>query len=90
MEHQSSKAKNVMEHCCICERNIYGSSFAKHSRTDGHLLKTGERIKCDICKLNVEATEFENQLVSDIHFIKRTIGIKIEIGCKTWNKKNLR
>ena len=58
-----------MQLCCICERDIDGSTFANHSRTDGHLLKTGEWIKRDICILIVEANEFENHLVSDNHIM---------------------
>ena len=76
MEQQSSKRKQVLKRCCLCERDIHGNSFANHLKTDCHLLKTGVRKKGEICKLIVEATEFENHLVSDRHVMSRTKGAK--------------
>ena len=78
MEQQNSKRKKVMKQCGVCEQDIQRTSFAKHLKTDCHLLKTVMTKKSESWKFIVEANELENHFVSDRHVMSRTKGVKQE------------
>ena len=75
-EQLNSNTNNVVKRCNKYERDIFRSSFGNSLRSDGPLIKNGERKRCDICEMSVETTDYEKHVISDNHSLKWTRGLK--------------
>ena len=44
-------AKSKFERCNVCAQYIHRNCFAAQLRGNSHLLKTGDKVRCEICRL---------------------------------------